>query len=76
MIFDSKYTDLAQKFMNEIYDNSTQTYNKNLITFILISIFIIYFIFSLISSFFKLPFIIVLGVGMGMYLYEMFPKNS
>ena len=76
MIFDSKYTDLAEKFMNEIYDNNTETYNKNLITFILISIFIIYFIFSLISSFFKLPFIIVLGVGMGMYLYEMFPKNS
>ena len=77
-IFNIFNNEMAEKFMNEIYDANTETYNKDLITFILISIFIIYFIFSLISSFFKLPFIILLGTVLGMYLYNLFggTKNS
>jgi predicted ABC-type exoprotein transport system permease subunit len=76
MIFDNYYADLAEKFMNEIYNSDKKEYNKDLITFILISIFIIYFIFSLISSFFKLPFIILLGIAMGMYLHNLFTNNK
>ena len=41
MIFENYYTDLAEKFMNEIYNSDKKEYNKDLITFILISIFII-----------------------------------
>tara|TARA_B100000963_G_scaffold28983_2_gene21471 strand:+ start:647 stop:883 length:237 start_codon:yes stop_codon:yes gene_type:complete len=76
MIFDSYYENLANNFMEEIYNKEKDEYNKDLITFILISIFIIYFIFSLISSFFKLPFIILLGVVMGMYLNNIFKDQK
>jgi hypothetical protein len=70
MVFEKYYNDVAQKFVDELYNQDTKEYNKDLVTFILISIFIIYFIFSLISSFFKLPFIILLGAIMGLYLHN------
>jgi hypothetical protein len=75
-MFENFYLDLTQKFMSEIYDDETNEYNKDLITFIMVSIFIIYFIFSLISSFFKLPFILLLGTMLGMYMYNIFSKKK
>lgn len=75
MIFENEYTKLAQKFANEMYDINTKEYNKELITFVLISIFIIYFIVSLLTSFFKIPFIIISGCLLGWYLYTILKKN-
>ena len=72
------YTKIAEEFMKEIYDTNKNEYNRDLITFILLSIFIIYFVLALVTSFFKLPFIILFGIVMGMYLYKLFKmtKNS
>ena len=75
MIFENEYTELAKKFANEMYDVNTKEYNKELITFVLISIFIIYFIVSLLTSFFKIPFIIITGCLLGWYLYTVLKKN-
>ena len=58
-----------------MYDINTKEYNKELITFVLISIFIIYFIVSLLTSFFKIPFIIITGCLLGWYLYTVLKKN-
>lgn len=71
--------------MNKIYINNMQLmeklillYNKyknylqsmDLFIFIIISIIILYFLLYIISFFFKLPVIILLGLLMGYYLYK------
>ena len=70
---------LMEKLMNIIANIVlTSNYliaNKELITFVLISIFIIYFIVSLLTSFFKIPFIIIAGCLLGWYLYTVLKKN-
>ena len=73
-MFENYYTKMASNFMNEMYDENTKEYNRELLTFVLISIFIIYFVFSLISSFFKLPFIIIFGSIMGWYGYNLMKR--
>ena len=73
-MFENYYTKMASNFMNEMYDENTKEYNRELLTFVLISIFIIYFIFSLISKFFKLPFILIFGAIMGWYGYNLMKR--
>ena len=76
MIFESYYMDVAEKFLNEVYNTETKEYNKDLITFVLISIFIIYFVISIFLSFFKLPIILLLGIILGLYLHNMYKDQK
>lgn len=64
--------------MNKIINTTKYIYKRcksyledsDLIVFILITIIILYFLMYLISFFFKLPVIILLGILIGYYLYK------
>lgn len=68
-----KYFNIS--FFNN-YKNINIKNNKNVLIFIIISLFIIYFLFSIIGTILKWPFIIIISIILGIKMNEYYLKQQ
>ena len=64
------------EFSDKFYDTEKKQFNRDLVIFVIISMCIIYFIFSIIEGVLRLPIIILLSIIVGLYLYKMYNRGA
>ena len=77
-----KYLDII--YMPEIIDIALNGYNKcktylesaDLVIYVILTIIVLYFLMYLVSFFFKLPVIILIGLLIGYFLYKQKKTNA
>jgi hypothetical protein len=67
LLNNEKVAHIQQNFLNF---NRKYLSDYKLLLYVVICISIIYFIFAVFNTFFKLPVILILGTIMGLYLYK------